>query len=310
MSIVNTACRVSNASIKMRCIAAMFDLTFIILILMESWIVPHSQSGMYYVVSENCNATDNDKHQESECHPLASYMCNETECPFQYFNSYETYMFGNGVHFPANRTITIMNVTNLTFIGPTSGSAVIDCKKESIGFVFTWSSNITFENLKFSACVRKYSTTTGDHALATLAFMNGMNLALTRVTLLNSVDEAVYVHDILGIMHFKEIVIDGANSDKNSLINVIFNSKCNSENLEITIEDSMFINNIINVPINESHNNENLDPDLLSQPVAAGLSIILKCLSVNVKLHNITMRNNSGIKGGNLGSYFTTLPAL
>ena len=121
----------------MKYTAAMFELTFITITSIESWQMSHSQSGTYYVVSENCNATA--KFQESECHTLASYMSYRSESPTQYFNSYETYIFENGIHFPLkNYTVTITNVANLSFIGPIPGnnlSAVIDCQEESFGLI-------------------------------------------------------------------------------------------------------------------------------------------------------------------------------
>ena len=89
--------------------------------------------------------------------------------------------------------------------------------------------------MKFSDCVRRYSTSASDHALGTLVFFNGMNIALTRIILLNSVEEAIYVHDIQGVVHFKEIIIDSSKSAKNSLINVISNSKCNNKRLGLSL---------------------------------------------------------------------------
>ena len=267
-----------------------------------------------YVVPSDAD-TDTEQCQASECHTLAFYINQSIGNSSEYFNSYETYIFLNGTHSPLkNSTLVIRNATNLTLVGLSSFEqnenidAVIDCNGELMGFVFKETSNIVIKNLMFTSCVRSYSTEThtDGHALATLAFHKGINLFLTKVTLQGSVDEAIYVKDIQGVVHFKEIKIVNATSKVKRSMNVIFNQQCNNKSLEVIIEDSMFIGN--SMPKSDGitnniieHGNTDTNHEV---PLAAGLSITLKCLNVNVKIDNVTMKNNRGMDGGNLALIF------
>ena len=289
----------------MRYVALFVPVAFIVWISKDHWVISRSQNRnsnstrMFYVVPDE----DIGKCHQSECHTLAFYMNSSSRTPSSYFNSYDTYKFWYGNHSPlANSTLVVENITNLTFIGlPLEGNktaAIIDCNEESFGFVFKSSSNITIDGLIFSSCIRNYSTSTGGpHPLATLAFLNGYNLFLGGVTLQGSVDEAIYVRDIQGIIHFKELVIVNARSKFSRNMNVIFNSKCKNESLQLIIEDSIFYGNFMPA-------NDDTDQSIDNHPLAAGLSITLQCVNVNVRIENVTMRNNSGGNGGSLGLMF------
>ena len=265
-----------------------------------------------YVIPSDAD-TDTEQCQASECHTLAFYMNQSIGNLSEYFNSYETYVFWNGTHGPLkNSTVVIRNATNLTLVGLSSFEqnenidAVIDCNGESVGFVFRETSNITIKNLMFTSCVRSYSTVThtDGHALATLAFHKGINLFLTKVTLQGSVDEAIYVKDIQSIVHFKEIKIVNATSKVWRSMNVISNHECNNNSLKVIIEDSIFIGNSLQKSVEDNdikYENKNSNHKV---PFAAGLSITLKCLNVNVKIDNVTMKNNRGMNGGNLALIF------
>ena len=267
-----------------------------------------------YVVPSDAD-TDTEECQASECHTLAFYMNQSIENSSEYFNSYETYVFWNGTHSPLkNSTVVIRNATNLTLVGLSSFEqnenidAVIDCNGESVGFVFIETSNIAIKNLMFTSCVRSYSTVThtDGHVLATLAFYKGINLFLTKVTLHGSVDEAIYVKDIQGVVHFKEIKIVNATSKVRQHMNVISNHECNNKGLNVTIEDSMFIGN--SMPKSDGVTNNIIEHGHIDSndkvPRAAGLSITLKCLNVKVRIDNVTMKNNRGMNGGNLALIF------
>ena len=245
--------------------------------------------------------------QERECHTLAFYMncscC--SDCPSSYFNSNESYIFWNGRHSPLfNNVLAIEKVENMTFtVDGEDNKATIDCNGESVGFVFNESSDITLENLVFLSCIRTLSTAeSSHHALATLAFHNGANLYLTRVTLNGSVDEALYVHNIQGVIHFQEIMIINSRSNVRRNTNVIYNSECNNESLQIVINNSIFSGNYNKPKNNLSH--DTTIGSMESNTLAAGLSITLKCLSVNIQIENVTMKNNHGGSGGNLALVF------
>lgn len=260
--------------------------------LKKFYVVPESQNGD----SLNCN--------ETECHPLTFYMNHSREHPSPYFNSHEMYIFLNGKHSPlANTTVVIKQKTRLTFIGLSvegkSTSAIIDCNGQSVGFVFRESSNITIESLTFSLCIR---TSIGNHhSLATLAFEKGFNLFLTSVTLQGSVDEAIFVKDIQGIVHFREVSIRNARSQVSRNMNTIFNSECNNDSLQLIIEDSTFVGNFMPASVDSNNVSQG---SIDNYPFAAGLSITLKCLSVSVEIDNVTMVNNEGGNGGGLALVF------
>ena len=170
------------------------------------WLLLSSQCGN----TQQFNVVPDDEFEkfcdqesdEFECDTLAFYMNSSKECPLSYFNSHEIYVFWNGTHTPlANNVLKVNNVTNLTFtVHSEEAEAVIDCNGESVGFIFVEFSDIRIENLVFLSCIRISSTAErGHHALAMLAFLNGTNLYLTKVTLKGSVDEALYVHNIQGM---------------------------------------------------------------------------------------------------------------
>ena len=229
--------------------------------LKKFYVVPESQDGG----SVNCT--------EIECHPLAFYMNHSRKHHSPYFNSNEMYIFLNGIHAPlANTTVVIKQKTRLTFIGHSvegkSTGAIINCSGQSVGFVFKESSNIIIESLTFSLCIR---TSTGNHhPLATLAFEKGFNLFLTSVTLQGSVDEAIFVKDIQGIVHFREVTIKNARSQVRRNMNVIFNSECNNDSLQLIIEHSTFVGN--SMPASRDSNNVS-QGYIDNHPLAAGLSL-------------------------------------
>ena len=269
----------------------------------------------FYVVPESdveeCKAIHQDQDQ---CNTLAFYMncsCSDCECNSSYFNSHEIYTFWKGIHSPLfNETLPIQNVENLTFrVNGDDNRAIIDCNGESAGFVFNESSDIKLENLVFLSCVRTESLGAAEsshHALATLAFHNGANLYLTNVTLNGSVDEALYVHNIGGVIRFEQVVVINSKSNVHRNTNVIYNSKCNNESLQINITNSVFSGNYNDKPKSSAnHDANNIGPNSVdSYPLAAGLSITLKCLSVNILIENVTMRDNHGGNGGNLALVF------
>ena len=264
-----------------------------------------------YVVPDNTDTDANLERlcQTAECHSLAYYMnnsCYHSNFSSMYFNSYETYVFWTGVHKPLDHcTVVISNVSNLTLNGRLFNEenqgigAVIDCHGDSVGFVFKETANITIENLSFTSCVRTYSTLAGaNHALATLAFQKGFNVFLKRVRLEDSTDEGIFIQDIQGVIHLKEVVIVNGTSRVWGTMNVIFNRECNDMNLKVIIEDSVFINNSL------PKSNHRTNPDTQKTSLAAGLSITLQCLNLNVRIDNVTMKDNAGKHGGNLALVF------
>ena len=220
----------------------------------------------------------------------------------KYFNSYETYVFQDGIHtLLYNFNLQIYEVTNLTFTGPDQTDSfkkpIIDCSGTATNFSFIDSSNIIIANLIFTSCVQQHTSTLNrPTGLATLVFLFVKNISLVGVTLLGSVDEAFYIENANGNITIDNVRVAnskaGSNlaSDGNSI--VLRSHHSDSTQAYISITNSNFINNT-----NIVQGNKN---DLLA---AGGLNIIIMCSNVTVKIFNLTMSNNSGYSGGNLAVF-------
>ena len=237
-------------------------------------------------------------HDFTEYHTLAYYMTHH----YNYFKSYQTYLFENGYHNPLdNVTIRIHNVTNLTLIGAKldqtkSGTAVVNCSGKAITFKFLQSSNTIIENITFSSCFSQYNLYETDIGLATLVFYYGVNLSLSGVTILASIDEAFLIFNVAGDININDVEIAHSNTAGKSLYQsgngITYRNYCYKHvNTNIRIINSRFFNNSIAVQTKVAIN-------------AGGLSIDIKCPNVRVTIVNVTMLNNKGNAGGNLAISF------
>ena len=219
---------------------------------------------------------------------------------FKYFNSYEAYIFQSGNHTLFSPfEVNIEAVTNLTLIGPErthalTKKAIIDCNGTATLFKFNYTSNIVIANLTFISCVQQYILNrTKDHGgLGTLLFFNGSNISLLGVTFLGSVFQAFFVQDATGNITIDNVVVADSNTARRAVANVgngIAFQHCH-DNLTtyLSITNSRFINNT-----NFVHD--------ITPLGASGLKIIIRCPNVTVKIFNLTMANNTGYIGGNLG---------
>ena len=249
-----------------------------------------------YICGNNHNLCQH--YDATEFHTLAHYMENH----YNYFKSYETYVFHPGQHTPLGTgTLNITNVTKLTFTGMigVANPAIINCNGSDTAFEFKYSFNITIKYLTFSECTRKHSTENG---LAILAFIEGNHLSLLEVTVLISVDESFYIKDIFGEVTLSNLKAAGANTagiQRKNAGNMIIYRYCDKLNRfklsQLLITNSIFSNNSVYFDRNLHHS---------SQLHASGLSIDLECPNIQVKIDNVTLSNNSGNTGGNIAFLF------
>ena len=254
---------------------------------------------VYFVVPEN--VATNVACQQIECHTLAYYMNYSIRSAPLYFRSNETYIFWSGNHHPLeNATVIISNVSNLSLIG---NGATIDCRSKSVGFLFKYSINITLQSLNFMSCAR---TENNFHlSAAPLSFISGFGLTLYRVQLWGSVSGAIFIKNTLGVVELGEVTVTNTNTANKNLPNAgsaIIYTQCFKQTPHLIIKDCTFVNN--------SNLNDNLAICKGTRRIhkgeqfAGGLTLYLECESVHVDINNLTMRNNSGGKGGNLAILF------
>lgn len=243
-------------------------------------------------------------HNSSEHHTLAYYMNHSSE----YFKSYQTYIFEHGTHTTINNfSLKIHGVANLALVGEgmdgtyLSKGAVVDCNERANSFTFSESLNILIQNIIFTSCVSQHTLYRSDIGLATLVFMDGTNVTLLSVLVIASEDEALLILDTGGSIIINNTEIANCRIAGKAVYqsgNGITYRSCHngSKAAYIRIMNSRFINNS-NVAVNEQKSdNKNIN--------AGGLSIDLKCSNVRVVMDNVTMSNNIGNVGGNLGISF------
>ena len=167
-------------------------------------IVLHTTSGtsatgnVYYVVADN--GTGCPLMKNVTCESLEYYM-NDTE---QYFTSYTTFYFMEGIHIIADfQTLLVNNVSNLTFVGQeakeqgqndTQPKAVIKCASPTSNILITFSNHTTVMNLKITNCGRQWdlssflssSTPVFAFSNVTLGFMDTFNVTLKNISVVDN----------------------------------------------------------------------------------------------------------------------------
>ena len=232
----------------------------------------------------------------SNYHSLQYYMRLHDD----YFKSNQMYVLDHGRHIPLNNfTLNVGNKSNLSLIGSkkveTATDTSIDCRGQSVGFLFHHFSNIFISNLSFVAChIQKHK---GSSAI--LMFLNGFDLHLLSVKFVLSVDQAFDIKDTYGgvvLTHLEVYHTNTAGKKREKAGNAITYQHCvNSQTSDLSVTNSTFVNN--SNFINNGHH---------VQLYAAGLSINIKCPNITVVMDNVTMSSNIGGTGGNLAIYFYT----
>ena len=231
-----------------------------------------------------------------EQNTLTHYLSHSSK----YFNSYETYVFQHGNHTLLDSfKLQLQGVTNLTLTGPdrtylTKKAAIIDCNGTATSFMFNDALNNVIANLTFISCIQKHvgmRSSKVEDGLAILTFFNCINISILSVTLLGSVDEAFFIVNAIGNVTIDNVIVANSNTAgralKNSGSAIAFSYCHDNETSYVSITNSIFINNT----------NYVREVGILG---AGGLTLVLRCPNVRVKIVNLTMSNNTGHSGGNI----------
>ena len=247
---------------------------------------------VYCVISTNSSDNACESYNFTEKNTLYHYMRYDSK----YFKSYQNYVFEVGSHTPHHHfELLIHNVTNLTLTGLSkvqlSKKSIIDCNQTGAKFTFIDTSNIIISDLFFKSCVQiqHNKTKVYPHGLTTIVFINGANISMLRVSVLNCADQAFFIQNTVGSVIIDSMEVANCSANKNikyancgNAIN--YNHHCSRAETNILIKNSRFLHNVI------FFRNVNLYS-------ASGLKVTIKYPNVKVKLHNVTM---SGNIGGNL----------
>ena len=223
---------------------------------------------------------------------LEFYISNKSN----FFKSNQKYIFQNGYHSIPNDVIkvTISHVTNLTLTGQQQSTsaegAIVDCKERALSFVFKHSSNVTIGDITFLACSSHHVKDKGESGHSTLAFIKGFDLALQRIRLRKSVDQALFIENIYGSVVISGVEVVDSNTNGRALKagNTIKYLYCEKDQSSVIhLSNSKFVNNSIVA-----------DDSIFTY--AGGLTINLQCPNINVTISDVKMYNNTGDYGGNL----------
>ena len=266
----------------------------------------------YYCVIPSCDIS---------CPPECKSRCNDLEFytsqANHYFKSDTTFIFISGTHQHVTN-FTVKGITNLTFITITREDRVtIQCSQDyHVGFVFRGCSQITIQNIGFYNCGQEFNTPHNQTFLAALAFLEGKCLTLDRIIVNESTVQGLHVYGVQTHISITASMFVRAgywhnqtNRDSNIAGNSIF-AECNNftmdnGSLNISIESSEFLSNK-NRPNCADVDKHGDDKYCKCDHLASGLSVILRHSNVLVSLRNLTLKNNSGCRGGNLAIVFNT----
>ena len=220
----------------------------------------------------------------------------------KYFKSYQTYVFESGYHSLFESVqLKVAHRKHLTLAGPdfsnSSTQAVIDCNGTASSFRFQDSSNITITNLTFSSCIQQHShKVSNDSGKATLIFLSSIDAFLIGVKVLMSVDQAFFFQYVFGNLHLHNVEVANSNTAGKSIPNsgnaIVYERCHHNAKSNLSVMNSRFVGN--------SNHVRKSTVQLLG---AGGLTIIMRCPNVTVKISNLTMVNNSGYNGGNLALF-------
>ena len=244
----------------------------------------------------------------SQCHTLGWYVRN-TNGSFIVNNTEVRFL--EGMH-TLNTSIRIENYHNVTIVGVGSmtqtrdikgvpqPSSWIHCNSENSGFVFLKSNEINITNFGFHYC-GTLAKLCSKIVSAALFFHQGNNILLRQVLLnesrgvglhLNNIYGSVTIHDSAFMRTSPAAAAPRGLYSLPGNVRIWFGkSKCLecSGPANMTISSSSFTD---------------------GQKNANGLEIIVHCPHVHVVIDSVTIRNNSGKKGGNLALSVTDFSGL
>ena len=224
-------------------------------------------------------------------------------------SSHTTIAFLTGIHsVEEDITFLIVNATEFLITNMDEEESVINATTEikcletsgSFGILFSNSTNIRIENVSFTGCSQEFSLLPSTYNYSTLGFCNVTNLTISQVNVSSSSGYGLYAQNVLG----DSLIINscfnnnsGNGSERRGGNADFFYEYCPSSRPTIStlsIHSSQFLNGY----------------DKYSNPIATGLSVMLKCSNVNVDIYDVTLSGNVAESeanistGGNLGIFF------
>ena len=262
-----------------------------------AFIPVHANSSTLYVRPEYHLA-----HCPGEpCYPLSYYEQRVS----QYFVSDTTMVFLNGTHYlEALQSLVIKDIENFSMIGSdgfTRGledllesSSKIECVGAYLsGFNFINVTGIHIENLTFTYCGQELV----HKVRAALAFDVAYNVNLSRVTVRNSCGFGLHADRVFGSVRVYESAFlynTGSTEYYGENVRFWYRECPGNHSAYLEIESSHFL-----------HGNDTSKKDHFYYPRATGLTLLIHCPAITVRINNIRMVGNHAGYGGNLAINFT-----
>ena len=238
-------------------------------------------------------------------HPLPTYcdgavtininqLCGNTE---DYSNTLITVL--EGTH-TLNGTCEFKEVTNLAISG-TNGST-ISCSSNETGLRFLNVSHLEISDIEFTSCgctgyVVSNLYGLPNETLSALLFINGSNLTLTNVTVVNAVSAGIYIYNVVDYVTMDSCKVINASSDKNDYMSgtVIAYNNHTTTNTRLVISQCHFMNSgYTNYSKGYCYHH---DHELL---YSCGLALFHGNPNLTVKISDTILSHNTGCNGGNM----------
>lgn len=165
----------------------------------------------------------------SDCKQFNTYILQSSI----YFQSNTAFHFLPGIHVVQSSLLTVNQVNNVSFIGNVAQDwpngtihwdTIIECRNSS-GFIFNGTTNLTIKNLTFIGCTIQHQYTN-----SSLVFTNVSDVLIDNISIQNSPGYGIFVSKASGNFSIQK-----------SLFFNISNSAIYSMNSEVTISTSVFI---------------------------------------------------------------------
>ena len=192
--------------------------------------------------------------------------------------------------------------SNLILSAKMEGEVRVKCKASESGIQFSNVTGILLQGIEFISCGisnRGFSTKFQNRAALLFISVKDLNLQNIRIQKpstaggisLNNVRGNIFINN----SQFQNAVIPSKNYTTGNFIGY---SKCDHRVTILTIRNTLFENNTYN-----------FDKKCIFEDyhLAAGLSVVLKCLDVQIGLFNVTLRKNRGCAGGNMAILYLNL---
>lgn len=191
--------------------------------------------------------------------------------------------------------------SNLVFSARTQGKVKVECKAGESGIKFSNYTQVLLEGIEFISCGISNIAFNKFHNRAALLFVDMKDLSLQAIKILEpSTAGGISLNNARGNIfinnsQFHNAIIPSKNFTSGNFIGY---NKCHHGSTILTITNSSFENNTYTFDkkciIDDNH-------------LATGLSLVLKCLDLQIRLFNVTLRKNTGCAGGNMAILYLTM---